>query len=93
MKLLSANFGRERTKGLVFHCEALTMLHESVNNLGFAFTKPLLGAGVRDHISWKFCFLGGVRAHSLFIYIKVYKARCRRRRRNKTTRSARAFHI
>lgn len=69
MKLLSANFGRERTKGLVFHCEALTMLHESVNNLGFAFTKPLLGAGVRDHISWKFCFLGGVRARTHFSYI------------------------
>jgi hypothetical protein len=52
MKLLSGNFGRARTKGLVFRSEALTMLHESVNNLGFAFTKPVPGCARCDHISW-----------------------------------------
>lgn len=81
MKLLSGNLGWERTKGLLFQSEPLTMLHESVNNLGFAFTKPLLG--VRSHLV-EILLPRRARAHTRLML---------GRRRNKTTRSARAFHI
>jgi hypothetical protein len=90
MKLLSANFGQERTKGLVFHCEALTMLHESVNNLGFTFTKPVPGCAITSRGNFA---SSAACARALTFHIHKYIKSRRRRRRNKTTRSARAFHI